>query len=404
MTTGTLTHPVADWIDPEQLHLDPYPIYERLRSESPVAFVPFMNAYFATSYAACRFIETTPSIFRSDPGPNGGPMRRTMQTPTMIDTDDPEHATLRAPVNPGLRPRAVKERWTAAFEENTRYYLDRLADAGPEEADLNQIVASPLATKNLMDLLGFRGVEVGTVRDWSATIVAGLGNVVQDPEVWARVDAVRNEIDTLLDDLIPYLRTHPDGTFTSALVEAGLPEDSIKSNVRLALSGGVNEPQHAITSMVWALTEHPDQRSDLLANPEMWPDVFEETLRWISPISFVPRGVSEDVEIEGVHVPAGSVVASLLASANRDESVFADADAFNIRRPKSSNLVFGAGPHQCAGAWVARWSIGSIAMPMLYERFDGLRNAQDRDARWFGFVFRGLTEHPVTWDRDRGNA
>jgi cytochrome P450 len=227
---------------------------------------------------------------------------------------------------------------------------------------------------------------------------------MQDAQTWTRVDEVRSEVDALLDELIPYLRKNPDGTFTSALVEAGRPEDSIKANVRLALSGGINEPQHAITSIVWALSEHPEQRADVLANPELWPDVFEETLRWLSPLGFVPRGVIEDVEIAGVPVPAGSMVASLLASANRDDAAFPNPDMYDIRRPKTAHLAFGAGPHQCAGAWVARWSIGSIAVPMLYERFEGLRNATDRQANWFGFVFRGLMEHPVTWDRDRGTA
>jgi cytochrome P450 len=402
MTTLTTSAPVADWIDPQALHINPYPIYDRLRAEAPVAFAPFMQAYFVSSYDACRFIETTPNLFISDPGPEST-MRRTMSTRTMIDTDDPEHAEERSPINAGLRPKAVKERWTAPFQRNTRTYLDELAAAGPDGADLNR-VASHLATKNLMDLLGFRGVDVGVVREWSATIVSGLGNVVQDAETWTRVDQVRFEVDTLLDELIPYLRSNPDGTFTSALVAAGRPEESIKANVRLALSGGINEPQHAITSIVWALSEHPEQRADVLAHPELWPDVFEETLRWLSPLGFVPRGVIDDVEIGGVTVPAGSMVVSLLAAANRDEAVFPNADVYDIRRPKTAHLAFGAGPHQCAGSWVARWSIGSIAMPMLYERFEGLRNAEDRDASWFGFVFRGLTEHPVTWDRDRGNA
>lgn len=402
MSSATMTAPVADWIDPQQLHVDPYPIYERLRTESPVAYVPFMNSYFLSTYDAVQFMETTTTIFRSDPGDSM--MRRMMLTPTMVDTDEPQHSIERAPVNPGLRPRAVKERWTGAFEENTRFYLDRLADAGPDAADLNKDLASPLATKNLMDVLGFRGVEVQVVRDWSRDMVAAIGNVLQDPDIWTRAEVVRGEVDALLDELIPYLRAHPDGTFTSALVSADRPDASIKANVRLALTGGINEPQHAITSIVWTLTEHPDQRADVLADPELWPAVFEETLRWRSPLGFLLRGAREDVEIEGVPVPAGSSVVGLIASANRDARVFADPDVFDVHRPKTPNLVFGVGPHICAGAWIARWSIGSIAMPMLYRRFPGLRTAEDRDARWFGFIFRGLQEHPVTWDRDEGNA
>ena len=219
---------------------------------------------------------------------------------TMIDTDDPQHSQERGPVNPGLRPRAIKTQWTTAFEENTRFYLDALADAGPDEADLNKVFASPLATKNLMDLLGIRGVEVERVRIWSAVLMEGLCNVEDDPEVWRTVDTVRDEVDTLVRELIPYLRAKPDNTFTSALVAAGRPDEAILANVKLALSGGINEPQHAITSTVWALSEHPEQRADLLTDPESWPDALEEVLRWVSPLSNIPRRARRDVEIEGV--------------------------------------------------------------------------------------------------------
>ncbi|XPP27121.1 MAG: cytochrome P450 [Leucobacter sp.] len=402
MTTGTLTPPVADWVDPVQLQIDPYPTYERLRAEAPVAFVPFMGQYFVSRYEDCKYVEMSPTIFSSDAGTETT-IHQTMRTRTMVQADDPEHTELRQPINSGLRPRAIKERWTEAFRANTRFYMDRLADTGPDHADLNKLVASPLAAKNLLDMLGFRDVEAETVREWSASIVRGLGNVAQDPDTWAEVNATVDEIDARLDELIPYLRQHPDNTLTSAFIEAGRPDASIKANVRLILSGGVNEPQHAVTNMVWALTEHPEQRDDVFAHPELWPDVFEESLRWLSPIGFVPRSTREEVELAGVTVPAGSVVSSLLASANRDDRVFENPDAFDIRRAKTPNLAFGAGPHQCAGAWVARWAVGSIAVPMLYERFDGLRNAEDRSADWFGFVFRGLVDHPVTWDKDRGN-
>ncbi|XPP27130.1 MAG: cytochrome P450 [Leucobacter sp.] len=395
--------PIVDWIDPDQLEADPYPIYRRLREEYPVAYIPFMGSYVVSRFDDCRFVETNPELFASDSGGSAlGTMRRTMGRATMLDTDDPQHSLERGPVNPGLRPKAVKEQWTEAFEANTRYYLDRLADAGPEQAELNSIVASPLTTKNLMDFLGIRGVEVEKVRDWSRTIMDGLCNVTDDAEVWHAVDEVRGEVDALLAELIPYLRKNPDNTFTSALVSAGRPDEAIQANVRLALSGGINEPQHAITSSVWSLSEHPEQREDLLANPQLWPDAFEEVLRWVSPLSNIPRRARQDVEIAGFTIPEGSGTAALIAAANRDETVFDRADAFDIRRPKQPNLAFGAGAHQCAGIWVARWSIGSIALPRLYERFAGLRNAEDRDAHWSGFVARGLTEHPVTWDLDRG--
>ena len=395
--------PVAGWMDPVEMARDPYPFYARLRAESPVAYVPFMGSYVVATYDECRYLETSPAVFASDSGgSNVGTMRRTMGDATMLDTDDPHHAEMRAPVNPVMRPKAMKERWSEAFAENTRFYLDRLAEAGPDGADLNTVVASPLATKNLMVVLGLRDVPVETVRVWSGTLMEGLGNVLDDSDTWARVDAVREDIDLVLREVIARVRAHPDDTFISALDSAGHPEGSILANVKLALSGGINEPQHAITSIIWSLSEHPDQRALALAEPERWPHVFDEVLRWLSPIHQIPRRARQDVELCGVRIPADSGVAGIVASANRDESIFENADTFDIRRSRKSNLAFGAGVHQCLGVWMARWAIGAIAVPMLFERFEGLSNANDREASWFGFIARGLVEHPVTWDRDRG--
>jgi cytochrome P450 len=401
MTVLGITAPVADWIDPAQLLQDPYPTYARLRDEAPLAYVPFLDMYVAATYEDCRLIEADTDVFSAN---RVTPTRRALGRSSLIDTDDPEHAAMRRPVNPGLRPKAIKARWTEVFEANTRHYLDLLADAGPDHADLNDQVASPLATKNLMDLLGIRGVEVDVVRRWSKTFMEGVADVADDPDVWGRVDAVRADVDALLAELIPYLRQHPDDTFTSALANSGLADDMVAANVKLAISGGINEPQHAVTSIVWSLSEHPEQRDAVLSDPALWPDVFDETLRWMSPLSLIPRRVLRDTELQGVPIPAGRTVTALIASGNRDEHVYEHADRFDIRRPKAVNLAFGSGLHMCAGMWAARWSIGSIALPMLYLRFQGLRTAEDRESPWFGFVVRGLVRHPVTWDRDLGRS
>jgi cytochrome P450 len=395
----TKAAPVIDWIDPSQLVVDPYPTYARLREEAPVAYVPFLGMYLAARYDDCRLIESDTEHFSAD---RDTPTRRAIGRSSLIDSDDPDHAAVRGPINAGLRPKAVKANWTEAFEKNARYYLDRLAEAEPGTADLNSLVASPLATKNLMDLLGIRGVEVDVVRTWSSTLMEGVADIGGDPEVWTRVDGVRTDIDTLLAELLPYLRENPDGTFTSSLANSGLPDDVVGASVKLAIAGGINEPQHAITSMVWALTENPEQRDAVFADPELWPDVFEETLRWMSPLSLIPMLVLKDVEMRGVTVPAGATITALIASGNRDESVFERSGDFDIRRPKVAHLAFGSGRHMCAGMWAARWAIGSIAVPKLYKRFAGLRTVEHGAEGWSGFVVRGLGNCPVTWDADLG--
>lgn len=92
----------------------------------------------------------------------------------------------------------------------------------------------------------------------------------------------------------------------------------------------------------------------------------------------------------------------MLGSANRDNQAFAEADQFQISRKTGGSLAFGGGPHICAGMWAARWAVANVAMPMLYRRFTGLRTVPDHLGVWEGFIFRGLTSLPVTWDKDNG--
>jgi cytochrome P450 len=112
-----------------------------------------------------------------------------------------------------------------------------------------------------------------------------------------------------------------------------------------------------------------------------------------------PRETTRETVLEGVHIPAGAGIGVVVASANHDAAHFgASAAEFDIHRPKRPHLAFGSGVHLCAGHWAAKTSIGQIAVPMAYKRFPGLRLDERRNERWDGWVFRGLTSLPVTWN------
>ncbi|MFD1211923.1 cytochrome P450, partial [Arthrobacter sp. GCM10027362] len=388
--------PVAGWLEPADLAADPYPAYARLRAQTPVAWVPALNRYLVTGYAECHAVEQDQELFSANVG--GATMSRALGARPMLRKDDPEHAADRAAVNPTLRPKNIKEAWAPVFEHNARTYLEVLAGQGPDAADLNRDYAAPVAAQNLIDLLGLKDVAVEDMRRWSHAFIAGTGNLLDDPEIWARCDAAREELDALLAGLVPYYRQHPDGSITSALANSGLPDDNVAANVKLTISGGMNEPQHMVTNIVWALDRHPEQRARVLADRTLWPAVFDETVRWLSPIGMYPRETTRPVVLGGVELPAGAPVGVVVGSANRDEAVFANAAAFDIARPKQAHLAFGSGVHLCAGHWAAKTSIGQFAVPLLYDRFPGLRTDERRPEAWDGWVFRGLTSLPVTWD------
>ena len=390
-------YPVADWVDVAKLATDPYPTYARLREESPVAWVPQLNKFLVTNYAGCHTVEQDQEMFSANV--SGATMTRAIGAQPMLRKDDPEHSVDRAPVNPVLRPKSIKEVWGLVFERNAETYLQRVAELGPEEADLNRDYAAPVASQNLIDLLGLKDVSVEQVRRWSHDFIAGMGNVLNDQSIWDRCDAATAEADRLLEELIPYYRQNPDASMVSAFANSGLPTSNVAANVKLTISGGMNEPQHMVTNMVWALSNHAGQREQVLADPALWASAFDEAVRWQSPIGMYPRETTREIVLEGVRIPAGAGIGVVVASANRDATHFgASAAEFDINRPKRPHLAFGSGVHLCAGHWAAKTSIGQIAVPMAYKRFPGLRIDERRNESWDGWVFRGLTSLPVTWN------
>jgi cytochrome P450 len=390
-------YPVADWVEVVELASDPYPTYGRLRAESPVAWVPQLNKFLVTNYAGCHAVEQDQEVFSANV--SGAAMTRAIGAQPMLRKDDPEHSVDRAPVNPVLRPKSVMEVWGPVFERNANTYLDVVADLGPGGADLNRDYAAPVASQNLIDLLGLKDVSVEQVRRWSHDFIAGMGNVLDDQSIWDRCDASTEEADRLLEELIPYYRQNPDASMVSAFANSGLPASNVAANVKLTISGGMNEPQHMVTNMVWALSENAEQRQQVLADPSLWASVFDEAVRWQSPIGMYPRETTRETILEGVSIPAGAGIGVVVASANHDVAHFgATAAEFDIHRPKRPHLAFGSGVHLCAGHWAAKTSIGQIAVPMAYKRFPGLRVDERRIESWDGWVFRGLTSLPVTWN------
>ncbi|MEJ2863514.1 cytochrome P450 [Actinomycetospora flava] len=393
---GTDAAPVAEQVDVAALLADPYDTYDRLRELGPVVRVPAVNRYLVTGSAACRAVEADEVTFSADVRGGSATMARALGQRPMLRKDGAEHAAERTPINTPLRPKAVRAAWRAQFERNTRAHLETLRERGPD-ADLNRDFAGPLAAQNLVDMLGLPEATADELARWSLAFIAGIGNLQDDPEVWARSDDAQQEVDAHLEALIPALRRRPDASLTSALVHAGLDDATVRTDVKLIISGGMNEPAHTITAIVWALSDHPDQRDRVLADPAWWPRVVDETVRWQSPIGMYPRRTTRDCVLAGVALPAEAPLGVVVAAANRDPAAFDHPERFDITRGRRAHLGFGSGVHVCAGHWAARVAIGEVAMPLLYGALPGLRTDPDREAPWSGWVFRGLTALPVTF-------
>ncbi|TQS45123.1 cytochrome P450 [Cryptosporangium phraense] len=385
----------AQTIQLDQLWSDPYPIYRRLRATQPVAWVPAANRYLVTRHADIAYLEKHPDIFSAAESPSL--MTRVMGH-TMLRKDGAEHLRERKAAEPAVRPRIVKQRWTPVFQRIADELIDGFLERG--EADLFTDYAAPLAARSLAAVLGLAEVAGADLEEWSQAMMDGNGNYGDDPAVWQRADAAARGVENAVDAAIERLTAHPDDSVISAMLHAEDPlsHQSIRDNLKMFIGGGLNEPRDATLVGTYALLTHPEQRAAVDADPGRFKDVFEETVRWVAPIGMYPRQTTVETELGGVILPAGARLGIVLASANRDESVFTDPDAFDINRTNRVHLAFGGGPHYCLGTWIGRAQVGAVSMPTLLRRLPNLRLDETVPVRWGGWVFRGLLNLPVRWD------
>jgi hypothetical protein len=182
------------------------------------------------------------------------------------------------------------------------------------------------------------------------------------------------------------------------MLASGLPMESVRANIKLAISGGQNEPRDAVAGCVWALLTHPKQLKLAQSGQVPWLNVFEEYARWISPIGMSPRRIAKPFAIGDIALEAEDRIFFMFGSANRDEAHFDRAEEFDISRDVSKSIAFGAGPHFCAGAWASRAMVADVALPTIFSRVHGLRLREGEPVRIGGWAFRGLLNLPVTWD------
>jgi len=151
-----------------------------------------------------------------------------------------------------------------------------------------------------------------------------------------------------------------------------------------------------------ALLEHPAAQAQLSADPSLLPDAVEEMLRWWTPVMTFRRTAAVDCRLGDVAIRAGDKVVVSFISANRDEAVFADPDRLDIRRRPNPHLAFGAGPHFCLGAHLARVQMRALFTEVL-ERMPRLE--YDGDPVYLRSNFqRGVKRLPVSWSRAPGHS
>lgn len=379
-------------IDLANFWQDPYPDLAAMRATSPIAFVPELGATLFTKRDDIAVCEKNVEVFSSD---QPGGLMNVLMGQNMMRKDGEAHMAERKIFFPAVSPKAVSQVWTAEFQAHAEKILEAFAPEG--RADLFSAYALPLSAEALKSLTGLTNMRFQDMDAWSQGMIDGIANYAGDPEVEARCHAATAGIDAAIDDMLPVVRAKPNHSLLSVMLEAGMPLENIRANIKLTISGGQNEPRDAILGCIWALLTHPDQMALVREGKASWSQVFAEYCRWISPIGMSPRRVAKSHRYGGVRFDPDERIFFMFGSANRDEDHFEAPERFEVLRDNQMSMPFGAGPHFCAGAAASRSLVAAVALPMIFERLKSLSLAEDPPVRIGGWAFRGLLNLPVTW-------
>ncbi|MBV6757298.1 cytochrome P450 [Rhodococcus opacus] len=354
----------------------PWQMYAALRDHDPVHHVVPEDApgndYWVLSrhtdvYAAARDAET----FSSAAGltTTYGELEKIglQDNPPLVMLDPPDHTAFRRLVSKGFTPRQV-----TAVEPEVRAFvverLERLREAG--EGDVVKELFKPLPSMVVAHYLGVPEEDRAQFDGWTDAIVAAnaLGDTLQ-------ATSAVTDLMGYFGGLIERRRTDPGDDTVSHLVASGMGADgdltgllSILGFAFTMVTGGNDTTTGMLGGAVQLLTEHRDQRRDLIDQPELLGDAVVELLRLTAPVQGLARTVTRDVEIAGTAIPEGRKVFLLYGSANRDPRRFGpDSEELDVRRRPTQILTFSHGAHHCLGAAAARMQ-ARVALEELLAR------------------------------------
>lgn len=357
----TPKHAVLDDLNVMSLafNADPHPPLDWMREHAPVYWDDDTGLWAVTRHADISHIEANWETYCSSLGSRPG-----SSVPSMINADPPDHTRRRRLVSSGFTPRRV-----AAHEDFLRDVVNELIDAAVEtvavdgECDFVDAIAKSIPLRMIAKLMGLPAADEEKLLHWSDLFAAG-GEDIRDEVVaavfeWVEyiVDEMKTRTDPQAEDLISLL-IHCEGDPLST-------EDLIYETM-LILVGGDETTRHVMSGGLEALLKHPDQMLALRDDRSLLPGAIEEMLRWVTPVRNMNRTATRDVELGGQSILKGDRLLLMYLSGNRDESVFDDPHAFDIRRTPNHHLAFGAnGRHFCLGAQLARLELRVLFSELL---------------------------------------
>jgi cytochrome P450 len=403
---------------------DPYPTYQRLRSDYPVGDI--FGAVHLSRYVDVDAVLRHARVSSDDrnsavhqrllaDGRLALPYLSQMDTRSFLHRDPPEHTRLRRLVTKAFAAHRVD-----ALRPFIQGMVDEIVDdAAGEGLDIVTELASPLPIAVVSELLGVPNEDRAAVASWpraqlccsfeptSLRAAAEAEHPASAQRHQVEADRIQGQLTDYFALLIESRRAQPGHDLVSELIvveEQGeqLSEEELNATLRLLFVGGYETTINLIANGLLALLRHPDQWALLRDKPALAASAVEEALRYDAPFQFTRRIAIADIDVGGYEIGTGQTMFLWLASANRDPAAFERPDGFNIERTSHRHLSFGAGIHACLGGPLARLQAEIVFTTMTQRVVEPMLRTDPPSYR--ADAFRALEALPIAFADVRSAA
>ena len=384
----------------------PYAYYNKIRDATPVDKIPGQDMYFIAGRKEVEFAFENPDHFSNINRNPGGTLDARMmdsgiEVRTLLDSDPPTQAQHKSFIRKHFGPKlfrqgedamrtVIDELIDSFIDDGKVNFVSQFADRVPELAiaqllELPQDVRSKISEWGRLETSGVRFFS-GDRRDRQEKVLQSLAQFSETTVI----ERHKNLGDDALSNIIR-AQIERDGKFE--------PEYT-KLTLAVLITAGLLTTALMIAHAMRLLIDHPEQMRAVEQDHSLIPNMLEETLRFESPAQWIPKRVAKDFELGGAQLHANHHAALGIASANREEAVFPNADKFDIyRKNAAEHLAFGRGIHFCLGAPLAKLE-GKIAFERLLSRATNWRFAPDNDFTHIDSPsFRGLKKLNLEFDK-----
>jgi cytochrome P450 len=382
---------------------DPYPLLAELRRQSPVHTGPIdlgdgnevgdsnkpppVTVFgFDEVVQVLRDNETFSSAVYGDV--MGEVMGR-----TILQMDEPEHRVIRALVAPSFRSK-VLERWEEQLVAVVvNELIDSFIDCG--SSDLVRSITFNFPVQVIARILGLPRSDYPRFQRWALEVTSVAAN-------WERGMAASEALRDYFSEVMDERRAHPGDDLISDLVRVDvegehLTDEEIVSFLRLLLPAGVETTYRVSGSLLFALLHDRAQFHALYGDRSLYPQAFEEAVRWEPPVTLILRRAARATELAGVKIDEGADIALMIGAANRDERKYTDPDRYDMFRELRQHVGFGFGVHVCLGMHLARME-SRVAVNTLFDRLGPFTLDPDAEPPHIeGLAFRSPLSLPVVF-------